>query len=307
MRKLSDEEFRNRVKNLTGDTYIFLSPYQDAHTKLPYYHVDCGKVHFINPNNFFNGERCPTCSGHLLTFDKWYKARQKFMDKIKGIYEVVSPYVNTQYPIELKHILEDGTSHIWKTIPNRVLNGYSCGVCSHQANYGEKGFIKRLEDLVGSEYELRSSYIDSKTPVNLYHNRCGYSDWWVLPLNFFRGARCPKCNASAGELMIMNVLDRLNIHYVYQKRFDDCRAKQPLPFDFFLPNYALCIEYDGEQHFRQVSYFGGVKGLKGRQDHDHIKNKYCKENHIKLIRITYKIHDEDSIKHIILDSINRKD
>ena len=55
-----------------------------------------------------------------------------------------------------------------------------------------------------------------------------------------------------------------------QKRFNDCKNKQPLPFDFYINNTNIihlndtiisidlfCIEYDGEQHFRSIEFFGG--------------------------------------------------
>jgi len=50
----------------------------------------------------------------------------------------------------------------------------------------------------------------------------------------------------------------LDIEYIKQKRFEKCRNKLPLPFDFYLPNENICIEYDGIQHFKPIDYFGGV-------------------------------------------------
>ena len=58
-------------------------------------------------------------------------------------------------------------------------------------------------------------------------------------------------------------------------------------FDFYLPNFNLCIEYDGLQHFKSVKYWGGIEGFKKLKKHDKIKNKFCKSNNIKLLRIKY--------------------
>lgn len=60
-----------------------------------------------------------------------------------------------------------------------------------------------------------------------------------------------------------------------------------LPFDFYLPFYNLCIEYDGELHYRCSEMFGGQKSLDRIKRHDDIKTKWCKENNIKLLRIHY--------------------
>lgn len=49
----------------------------------------------------------------------------------------------------------------------------------------------------------------------------------------------------------------------------------------------MCIEYDGEQHYKLNEYFGGQKYFDILKRHDEIKNEYCKENNIKLLRIPY--------------------
>ena len=60
-----------------------------------------------------------------------------------------------------------------------------------------------------------------------------------------------------------------------------------MPFDFYLPELNICVEFDGIQHFKPIKYFGGEKTLKITQKHDKMKNEYCKENNIHLIRIKY--------------------
>jgi very-short-patch-repair endonuclease len=70
-------------------------------------------------------------------------------------------------------------------------------------------------------------------------------------------------------------------------KFNDCRNILPLPFDFYLKNLNLLIEYDGRQHFEAVDLFGGEEGLKKRKINDNIKNEYCKKNRISLLRISY--------------------
>lgn len=57
-----------------------------------------------------------------------------------------------------------------------------------------------------------------------------------------------------------------------------------LPFDFFLPEKNICIEYDGEQHYKDIF---GNKSHKQTKINDSIKNKFCSENSINLIRIPY--------------------
>ena len=93
-----------------------------------------------------------------------------------------------------------------------------------------------------------------------------------------------------------------NILYEREKQFKDCRDKQVLPFDFYLPDYNLCIEYDGEQHFKEVKWFGGKEGFEKRVKHDNMKNKYCEDNNINLLRIPYT--EFENIENILKQAIN---
>ena len=68
--------------------------------------------------------------------------------------------------------------------------------------------------------------------------------------------------------------------------FDDCKNKNKLRFDFYLPDLNTIIEYDGEHHFKENKYFG-EGNLEYITVNDEIKNQYCIDNKIKLIRIPY--------------------
>lgn len=103
---------------------------------------------------------------------------------------------------------------------------------------------------------------------------------------------CGCLTKSSGELKIEQLLIKIGIIYNLQYKFQNCKNKKCLPFDFYLPEYNICIEYDGEQHYKPVDYWGGEEGFKQRQKNDEIKNQYCKDNNIKLIRIPYWDYDK---------------
>jgi very-short-patch-repair endonuclease len=72
----------------------------------------------------------------------------------------------------------------------------------------------------------------------------------------------------------------------------NCRNKKPLPFDFYLPELNICIEYDGIQHYKtwkgkQADLY--IVNLQKTKQHDLIKTNFCKDNGIRLIRIPYTI------------------
>ena len=89
-------------------------------------------------------------------------------------------------------------------------------------------------------------------------------------------------------------------------RFDDCKNKNTLPFDFYIPSLNVAIEYDGIQHYEPVDIFGGQEQFEIQQKNDNIKNEYCKNNNLKLYRISYKDFDnlEEIIKEIVI-AINK--
>ena len=96
------------------------------------------------------------------------------------------------------------------------------------------------------------------------------------------------CVYSFGEQQIRQILQKLQIETKTQFQFEDCRnpkTNAKLYFDFYLPKYNCCIEYDGRQHFKE--YSGSWEKLEDVQYRDSIKNKYCKEHNIPLIRIPY--------------------
>lgn len=90
---------------------------------------------------------------------------------------------------------------------------------------------------------------------------------------------------SKGERRIRHFLESHDINFVQEKVFYDCKDKNPLPFDFYLPKYNMCIEFDGEQHYIDKGNFS--TSLEYTQHHDDIKTAYCNQNNIHLLRIPY--------------------
>lgn len=116
--------------------------------------------------------------------------------------------------------------------------------------------------------------------------------------NLMRGhtLSCGCRHQSKWEMFITDYLISLNVTFQPQKRFKDCRNKKQtdtLPFDFYLPDYNVCIEYDGEHHFRPMDMWGGYEKFLINQENDRIKNKYCKNHNITLVRLPYTYSKKD--------------
>ena len=117
---------------------------------------------------------------------------------------------------------------------------------------------------------------------------------------------CGCRHQSKWEMFINNYLISLNITFQTQKRFKDCKNRKQtdmLPFDFYLPDYNICIEYDGEQHFHPMQMWGGYEKFIINQENDSIKDEYCKKHNITLLRLPYTLSKED-IKNEILNILS---
>ena len=100
---------------------------------------------------------------------------------------------------------------------------------------------------------------------------------------------CGCWKESRGEILIATLLEELGISFKREFIFDNCqnpKTNHVLRFDFYLPDYNCCIEYDGIQHYK-ITGWSSEKVLKATQERDKIKTSYCMENNIKLIRIPY--------------------
>jgi len=110
------------------------------------------------------------------------------------------------------------------------------------------------------------------------------------------GCGCTTCRESHGEKEILKILKNNDIKYIKQYKFFDCKNIRSLPFDFYLPNYNICIEFDGIQHFESREFLGGEESFKKTKINDKIKNNFCQLNQIKLIRIKYNENIQEKLK-----------
>lgn len=134
--------------------------------------------------------------------------------------------------------------------------------------------------------------------MTVKHLTCG-KEYNVRMSDFKKGNRCPYCKTlSKGESGIRSILSKHNINFTEQYTFSDCRSdkKRLLKFDFAIFNsdntLKLLIEFDGSHHFNNYGREERFKDIKRR---DSLKNEYCKNNNIKLIRIPYWLNVEKKL------------
>lgn len=253
------------------------------------------------PNNILKGCGCRKCQIEK-THLPFTKTHEQYILEVKNAnpnIEVLGQYINSHTPI-LHKCLIHGIE--WETTPSGVLGGSECPECVRIKRINSKlktheQYIKEVSE-ISPNIEVIERYIDCRT--NILH-RCKIHDyyWKTRPNNILNGCGCPVCKESKGEKNIRKWLVDNNIVFVTQKVFADCKDKLSLPFDFYLPDYNSAIEYDGEQHYEPIEFFGGQEAFKIRVKHDNIKNEYCKNNGISLLRIPYFKNVEEELNNFL--------
>lgn len=175
---------------------------------------------------------------------------------------------------------------------NNLKQGFGCKYCGIErvANCRRLPFDKAKEIFAKHDMILLDQeYTNSNTPMKYickHHEEFGVQ---YMALSNAWKQHCPHCNTIKGEDKIARYLLDHNIQFVPHKSYDDLRGVGggKLSYDFYLPDFNLLIEYQGEQHERPIDVFGGDKQFEVQREHDSRKRKYAQEHHIELLEIWY--------------------
>ena len=192
----------------------------------------------------------------------------------------------------LNHI-EEGIQY--NTFDNIINNHHICKYCSYEKMRDDR--VLPLDEVIqlckNKNVEYYGRYTKNHETYIQYYCKSHPDIIQEMSLTHFRTSNvpCHFCNITSGELKIHEYLLRRHINHIPQYSFDDCVSINKLRFDFYLPEFNTCIEYDGQQHYFPVNFNGsndnGISDFENTQKRDQIKNDYCQKNNIKLIRIPY--------------------
>lgn len=313
------EKVRLFVEN-HSDCKLVTKQYKNQNTEMEFV-CDCNKTFTTTWKQFYSEtikkRQCNECGYRNSNKDTRYNI--PYVNKAlksSGSIVVNSEYKDIKTPITVK--CECG--EVFETIPDYIINGNRRLCFDCQPKYGNrfikgqephnrkplKVFLQELKQLRGEEYQLISGYRCVKSAITLKH-KCGYE--WVTTADGVLNANheCPMCYGTGNSKLTRKIeswLKNNGIQYEKEYVYDDCTHIKQLRFDYAIVEHAevkMLIEADGEQHFKPSNLFGGDKELRLTQLRDEIKDNYCKENNIKLLRIPYfDIAKVDSIlqKHI---------
>lgn len=197
----------------------------------------------------------------------------------------------------------------WKSDPYSLLKGSGCKKCAMK--YVQNLKIKSHEEFLDDfkkrnenydKIKVLTKYQKYELPITCECLEC-HNVWETTPHYLCGdGSGCPLCKLSKGEGRIRRFFVDNNISYISQKTFDGllgCGGK-PLRFDFYLPNYNLLLEYQGQFHDNTVSYQTKER-YERLKEHDKRKKIFAKENGYELFEIWYQ--DYDNIETILQEKL----
>lgn len=296
-KKLTKEIFISRSQTKHGDFYDY--------SMVEYKNVDTHVILICplhgqfsqRPDHHLEGRGCKSCStrsvAHTLNQQRYKESFfRKAKIKWKGKYTYdESTYTKASVPMRITCPIH---GEFWQAPFNHLkCQCLQCGnVCGAIANtYSTDEFISMARKVHGNTFSYdKTTYIKNKKPVTITCQTHG--DFAQLPYNHLLGKGCNKCKLqSKNESLIELYIQSCGYEYETQKTFPSCinpATGRKLRFDFYLPSVNACIEYDGEQHFKPISIWGGDDALLKNKERDKIKTEFCIENGVILTRINFR-------------------
>lgn len=284
-RRKTYQEFEAEAAEVHGGKYTYHQDYVNSYTKVKITCPEHGDF-YQNPRNHLIGAGCPKC-GKIKSTNARTDTYKDFEKKAKAVhgekYIYHQDYVNSRTKVTItcpKH-------GEFKKIPNDHTQGGGCPRCSVNSRKSVQDFEHQARLAHGGKYQYSQDYVNNRKKIKILCPKHGI--FKQAPKDHLKGDGCPSCRRSLGEERVAKFLEQKDYVFWDQHSFDECRHKKRLSFDFYLPNYRICIEYQGKQHYEiaRNNFFGGEEALKERQRRDQIKRDYCKKKGIILVEIPY--------------------
>ena len=270
------EEFIKKAKEIHSNKYDY-SKVQYEHSAKKVCIICREHGEFLQyPSSHLSGHGCPKCA-----IDDWYHNTEKFIQKAKEVHGDKYDYSKVQYESTRKKVRIICREHgEFLQFPGSHLNGSGCPKCAIDSKcYDTEKFIQKAKEIHGDKYDYNKvQYEYSTKKVCIICHKHG--EFFQSPVSHLSGSGCPKCNSSKLETRVAEILNKNNIKFEAQKRFDFLGRKS---LDFYLPEYNIAVECQGGQHFLAVEHFGGEKGLNYRIKNDFDKYITCKKNNITIL------------------------
>jgi len=278
-RTFTTEQFIEKAKNVHGNKYKYDNvKYMGSNTPIRItcpVHGDFEQLPRIHLSNI-GCMRCYRDNERYINMKKFITASKKVHGSMYDYSKV--NYINSKIPVTIICPIHGE----FKQTPNSHIRG-NCLKCAIIKNtLSTDQFIEKARKIHGNKYDYnKTMYTLSKNIVVITCPKHG--DFEQTATSHLTGNGCSQCSISKGEEKILKYLKKHNISHIREYKIPGYNYR----YDFYLPELNILIEYDGIQHFKPRSFFGGKDEFKKTRKRDKEKNTLATFNNIHLIRIPY--------------------
>lgn len=299
------------IQQLAGNN--LLSPYADYATIRSVLLFRCGGCSTTFETTGFlykkrgDGNLCNQCKKrHKVNSEE---SRSVFIDQCEQKHGKYYDY--SMVPVEFKkkdhiNIICPKHGQFSQRADSHLTMGDGCSICkmdkiSHAHRSSATEFRTKANTIHDFKYNYDAiQYKNTKTPISIGCAKHGV--FTQVPDVHLSGSGCPMCSSlvSAPVRLITQMLQQHNIQYSTEQSFAGCVGvgNRKLRFDVFIPEYNLCVEYDGPHHYTPTTICGGTmedaeKRFDVQIQNDNTKDEYCDNNNIQLIRIPHTSNHPD--------------
>ena len=298
--KMTKEDFVKKAKEIHGNKYNYSKvEYVNSKTKVCIICPEHGEF-WQQPYIHLKKSGCLECYNKYKRGKRRQHNTEWFINKSREIHGEKYDYSKVEYKnINTKVcIICPIHGEFWQTPALHIWSKNGCDKCSGTYKLTNEEFIKKAREIHGDKYDYSNVEYgkDNKEKICII---CPiHGEFWQKPNGHLNGHGCPKCKSSHLETELRIFLEKNEIKYEEQKSFDWLKFRHKQFLDFYLPEYNIAIECQGEQHFQKSGWGKGDNGKKVKE-RDLNKHKLCEQHGIKIfyysnlnVDCEYKIYYE---------------
>ena len=298
---LKTNHVRSVVESFGGQ---LIGEYIRADIKIKIICPSCGKIFGTIFNNYKDSNSthlCKKCASQLIA-DKRVPDQDEMMNRFfdKG-FMVIDRNQLRGMTDKVDLVDENGYKY---NLSMNTIKGTARRIDSNNRRFGDNNpftlyNMNLWAQKEGKEIDILSISKNktNRLQVEIFCRRCGNKRILMWSSINSNGNGCSYCSISKGERKIKYFLEQNSISFTFQKKYDDCKDKIALRFDFHLWDYDTIVEYDGEGHFEPRDFKGkgekwAIDQFHQTQRRDKIKTQYCLDHNIPILRIPYWKKDD---------------
>ncbi len=311
-RRKTTEQFIKEAKLIHGNKYDYsLVEYKNNSTKVK---IIC-KAHGMfeqRPSDHLNNHGCKKCADEY-TSSLFVWTKEKFIEEANKKYNYFYDYSLVEYKNSSTKVKIICPIHgIFKQKPSTHLHEGGCiECCNNDKKLSDKEILQSIKnnnytfEIVSKDFKHSSDFIIKGTCKQCKNSIFKKLNSWRYGNNI-----CQVCNEydSIGEMLVGKCLQNNNINFEMQKKFPDLKDKNQLSYDFYLKDFNLLIECQGEQHKKPKSFgcsskIETYKNFLVQKKHDKLKLDYAKYNNFNFLEIWYNDYEYEKIKKILKEKL----